>query len=119
VDEPIIPHIIIPCAGSGTRFKEQGYQVDKPLIPVGGRRMIEWVLDAIPYTWRNTFIPIVRDDQSRLRDEFGDFVICDMADVHVETNGLISFISQSRMSGVGHVTLICDPPNTTKRRPST
>ncbi|HWR20951.1 MAG TPA: NTP transferase domain-containing protein [Verrucomicrobiae bacterium] len=72
-NEPIIPHVIIPCAGSGTRFKEQGYQVDKPLIPVGGRRMLDWVLDVIPDVWRNRVITVVRDNQSRLRDELWDW----------------------------------------------
>jgi NDP-sugar pyrophosphorylase family protein len=72
VDKPveqIIPHIIIPCAGSGTRFKEQGCHVDKPLIPVGGRRMLDWVLDVIPEAWHHRIIAVVRESQVRLRDE--------------------------------------------------
>jgi NDP-sugar pyrophosphorylase family protein len=69
----VIPYIIIPCAGSGKRFKEQGYAEDKPLIPVGGRRMLEWVLDAIPSAWQHRVIVVVREDQARLRDELWDW----------------------------------------------
>lgn len=36
--------IVIPMAGDGTRFKSAGYTTPKPLIPVGGIKMIELVL---------------------------------------------------------------------------
>lgn len=38
-------NIVIPAAGQGKRFAEVGYQHPKPLIDVGGRPMIDWVLD--------------------------------------------------------------------------
>lgn len=38
-------NIIIPAAGEGRRFSEQGYLVAKPLIPVLGKPMIQYVLD--------------------------------------------------------------------------
>ena len=33
--------VIIPMAGSGERFKDAGYFIPKPMIPVGGKMMIE------------------------------------------------------------------------------
>lgn len=37
--------VIIPMAGSGTRFKEAGYDDPKPLIKVRGKRIIEYICD--------------------------------------------------------------------------
>src|SRR4051812_1379750 len=39
--------IVIPMAGRGSRFATAGYTTPKPLIPVGGRPMIQWVIDNI------------------------------------------------------------------------
>ena len=39
--------IVIPMAGRGSRFASAGYTVPKPLIPVGGRPMIEWIIENI------------------------------------------------------------------------
>ncbi|HXC36575.1 MAG TPA: glycosyltransferase family 2 protein [Candidatus Acidoferrales bacterium] len=39
--------IVIPMAGRGSRFANAGYSTPKPLIPVGGRPMIEWVIENI------------------------------------------------------------------------
>jgi NDP-sugar pyrophosphorylase family protein len=38
-------NIIIPMAGSGERFVSAGYKEPKPMIEVGGRRIIEYVID--------------------------------------------------------------------------
>lgn len=40
-------NILIPMAGSGTRFREKGYMLPKPLIPVHGKPMIQIVTDSI------------------------------------------------------------------------
>jgi len=39
--------IVIPMAGRGSRFAAAGFTTPKPLIPVGGRPMIQWVIDNI------------------------------------------------------------------------
>ncbi len=39
--------IVIPTAGRGSRFANAGYTTPKPLIPVGGRPMIQWVIENI------------------------------------------------------------------------
>lgn len=42
-----ILQIVIPMAGRGSRFAQAGYAVPKPLIPLGGRRMIAWVIENV------------------------------------------------------------------------
>jgi NDP-sugar pyrophosphorylase family protein len=39
--------IIVPMAGRGSRFSQAGFTIPKPLIPVGGRPMIQWVIENI------------------------------------------------------------------------
>jgi len=40
-------NIVIPMAGRGSRFSQAGFTVPKPLIPVGGRPMIQWIIENI------------------------------------------------------------------------
>lgn len=40
-------NIVIPMAGRGSRFADAGFVDPKPLIPLGGRPMIQWVIDNI------------------------------------------------------------------------
>ena len=40
-------NIVVPMAGRGSRFATAGYTVPKPLIPVGGKPMIQWVIDNV------------------------------------------------------------------------
>lgn len=49
-------HVVIPMAGTGRRFREAGFDLPKPLIPVGGRPMIERLLGAFPDDWPKTFV---------------------------------------------------------------
>jgi NDP-sugar pyrophosphorylase family protein len=39
--------IVVPMAGRGSRFANAGFTTPKPLIPVGGRPMIQWVIENI------------------------------------------------------------------------
>lgn len=39
--------IVVPMAGHGSRFANAGFTVPKPLIPVGGRPMIQWIIENI------------------------------------------------------------------------
>lgn len=43
-NNPVTFHVVIPMAGEGSRFKEAGYKEPKPFIPVGGKPMIQWVI---------------------------------------------------------------------------
>jgi NDP-sugar pyrophosphorylase family protein len=40
-------NIVIPMAGRGSRFAQAGYRDPKPLIPVGGKPMIQWVIENV------------------------------------------------------------------------
>ncbi|HEY5793205.1 MAG TPA: glycosyltransferase family 2 protein [Chthoniobacterales bacterium] len=40
-------NLVIPMAGRGSRFATAGFLDPKPMIPVGGRPMIEWVIENI------------------------------------------------------------------------
>lgn len=53
-------HIIIPLSGSGQRFADAGYREIKPLIPVHGKPIIEYVIDLFP--GEHDFIFICRTD---------------------------------------------------------
>jgi dTDP-glucose pyrophosphorylase len=49
-------NIVIPMAGRGSRFADAGFTDPKPLIPVGARPMIEWVIDNIRPSRAHRFI---------------------------------------------------------------
>lgn len=40
--------LVIPAAGLGSRFKNVGIETTKPLIPILGRPMLEWVIGNFP-----------------------------------------------------------------------
>ena len=54
-------NIIIPMAGAGSRFQNAGYSLPKPFIDVGGKMMIERVLDEIRYPNAH-YTLIIRED---------------------------------------------------------
>ena len=65
-------HIIMPMAGAGSRFKEQGYDVPKPLIKLNDVELYRHALNSIDkneqlngYDFKYTFI---------VRKEFYDIV---------------------------------------------
>ena len=39
--------IVVPMAGRGSRFANAGFTMPKPLIPVGGKPMIQWVIENV------------------------------------------------------------------------
>lgn len=39
--------VLIPMAGAGSRFKQAGYKLPKPLIDVKGKPMIQWVVENL------------------------------------------------------------------------
>ncbi len=39
--------IVVPMAGKGSRFANAGFTVPKPLIPIGGKPMIQWVIENV------------------------------------------------------------------------
>ena len=48
--------LILPLAGKGSRFSEQGYDTPKPLIPVDGEPMILKAVGCLPVCEKSVFI---------------------------------------------------------------
>ncbi len=48
--------LIMPMAGLGTRFSNEGYKMTKPLIPVSGKPMIMQALNDLPNTDQKIFV---------------------------------------------------------------
>jgi dTDP-glucose pyrophosphorylase len=59
-------NIVIPMAGRGSRFQRVGYPMPKPLIPVGGKLMVERVIDNLRPGSPHRFIFICQ--KQHLRD---------------------------------------------------
>ena len=53
-------NIIIGMAGAGTRFKEEGYTVPKPLVRVGGTTMIQSAVESLDID--GTYIFVVQQE---------------------------------------------------------
>ncbi len=49
-------NIVVPMAGRGSRFANAGYTIPKPLIPVGGKPMIQWVIENVRPAQPHRFI---------------------------------------------------------------
>ena len=47
---------LIPLAGEGQRFRDEGYETPKPLIEVSGKPMIEQAFNSYPSSERSSFI---------------------------------------------------------------
>ncbi|GAB3938457.1 NTP transferase domain-containing protein [Mucilaginibacter myungsuensis] len=55
--------VVIPMTGEGARFKAAGYQTLKPMITVGGKPIIEYVIDMFPGA--DSYIFICREDHDQ------------------------------------------------------
>jgi dTDP-glucose pyrophosphorylase len=55
-------NIVIPMAGRGSRFAQVGYKDPKPLIPLNGRPMIQWVIENIRPSRPHRFIFVCLDE---------------------------------------------------------
>ena len=49
-------NILIPMAGAGSRFKDVGYQLPKPLIDVNGKPMIQRVVENLDINGKYIFV---------------------------------------------------------------
>ncbi|MES2977755.1 MAG: NTP transferase domain-containing protein [Pseudomonadota bacterium] len=54
-DEPA-GSLVMPMAGLGQRFQDQGYRLTKPLIPVSGRPMVAQAAHDLPQSDRQAFV---------------------------------------------------------------
>jgi dTDP-glucose pyrophosphorylase len=58
--------LLIPMAGEGSRFREKGYELPKPLIDVDGQPMIKKVIDNFDKYWIDEYIFICRREHEDL-----------------------------------------------------
>lgn len=58
-------NIVIPMAGRGSRFADAGYSDPKPLIELGGKPMIQWVIENVRPTRAHRFVFICLDEHLR------------------------------------------------------
>jgi len=49
-------NIVVPMAGRGSRFAAAGYTTPKPLLPLAGHPMVEWVIENIRPSRAHRFI---------------------------------------------------------------
>ena len=55
--EPLANSInLIPLAGRGSRFSNEGYELPKPLLPVSGKPMIRQASESLPPAEKNVFV---------------------------------------------------------------
>ena len=57
---------VIPMAGLGKRFSDEGYLTSKPLIGVSGKKMVEQALESLPNTKNNIFV--LRQDMKQSQE---------------------------------------------------
>ena len=58
--------IVVPMAGMGQRFTDQGYEITKPLIPVSGRPMVIQAANDLPSSLAQAFV--LRSDMKGYED---------------------------------------------------
>jgi dTDP-glucose pyrophosphorylase len=58
-------NIVIPMAGLGSRFTNEGYSTIKPLIEFNGKTMINWVIDNIKSSINANFIFIIKTEDDK------------------------------------------------------
>ena len=57
-------NIIIPAAGAGQRFKDAGYELPKPFIPVHNKEILFHVLDNLSYNENDTIFILYNNELS-------------------------------------------------------
>src|SRR5438876_10030406 len=75
---------ILLAGGYGTRLRPLTYTRPKPLLPVAGRPMVEWVLDRLPpevhrvvvaVNWKAQALGAYFQERERKRGQRLDFVV--------------------------------------------
>ncbi|HEX4265703.1 MAG TPA: glycosyltransferase family 2 protein [Verrucomicrobiae bacterium] len=61
-------NIVMPMAGLGSRFREAGFKVPKPLIDVRGRPMYAWATESLPLKDSSRLIFILLASQPEFAD---------------------------------------------------
>ena len=59
-------NIVIPMSGTGSRFAQKGYKEIKPLVPVFGKPIIQYIIEK--FSFNDHFIFICRDEHLSNKD---------------------------------------------------
>jgi NDP-sugar pyrophosphorylase family protein len=67
-------NIVMPMAGLGSRFRDVGYDIPKPLIPVIGKPMYTWATDSLPLEHCARLIFILLESQPEFEELKADIL---------------------------------------------
>jgi len=86
IDNPDNTTLVLPFAGYGSRFKNEGYSTPKPFIDVDGKEMILRAVDDLPQCDNNVFIGLQEhfdeyDIETKLESNFSNTKIVKLDDV--------------------------------------
>ncbi len=78
--------LVVPMAGMGQRFANEGYAVTKPLIPVSGKPMVMQAVNDLPSAVHHAFVlrsdmPGYQEISSTLRQAYPNAVIASIPNV--------------------------------------
>lgn len=97
---------VIPMAGLGKRFSDEGYALPKPLINVSGKPMVEQAVNHLPETSNNIFV--IRSDMDntgfikKLKDSYKN---CKIVEIPNVTDGQAC----TAQIGIKHLKDSCGP----------
>jgi len=108
--------LVVPCAGEGRRFVEEGINIPKPMLICGGKPIIQWGMESIDYSECNiTFI--VRKDhiQNYSIDAFlkNLYPGCAIVAVAEKTTGAVDTVLRASQYLYTTLPLIVYTPDTT------
>ncbi|MBN2518615.1 MAG: NTP transferase domain-containing protein, partial [Candidatus Altiarchaeota archaeon] len=84
---------LVLAAGEGTRMHPLTLTKPKPLLPVGGKPLIQWTIDALKKSKIKDIFLLVGRDENTIRNVFGDEV---------------SYIKQEKPEGTAHAIGMAD-----------
>jgi bifunctional UDP-N-acetylglucosamine pyrophosphorylase/glucosamine-1-phosphate N-acetyltransferase/UDP-N-acetylglucosamine pyrophosphorylase len=85
------PTAVVMAAGKGTRMKSE---LPKVLVPIHGRPMVEYVLDALKKAGVNRILLVVGYRSDLVRQTLGDWKN-------------LTFVEQTEQLGTGHAVMVC------------
>lgn len=83
-------HFVIPAAGLGSRFKEAGFDVDKPFISVNEIPMLIWAISNLAFEVSDLLTIVIREDMA-VPTEVNNFLS--------KLNPNYRFVKMSKLSG--------------------
>lgn len=90
--------LVVPAAGRGTRLMPQTVSVPKPMIPVGGRRILEYVLELGQQAAVDRIALVVSEAEHAIRDYFGTSFL-----------GIpIDYVPQAEPRGLAHAVMLAE-----------